>query len=174
MMPARITLDFSGRRRRVPIAGLIFLCAGILAAYWTLRDYQMMAVEAELFDMNLSRYEEADESVDGQSPAVRLAEISAVTEQLNTPWSALLNDLEEATGDSGKDVALLEVAPDRDRQKVRISGEARTLGAALDYVSRLQSAQSVAYPLLENHEIRTSVRERPVHFEVSADWRISN
>ena len=173
MMPARITLDFSERRRRLPVGGLIILCLGVLAAYWTLSDYQSIAIESELLDISLARYQPRGDAVARRESLAGLGEIAAITEQLNTPWAALLTDLEDATRDSGKDVALLEVAPDRDRQNVRISGEARTLGAVLEYVSRLQGASSVAFPLLENHEIRTSERERPVHFVVSADWRLS-
>jgi hypothetical protein len=92
--------------------------------------------------------------------------------ELTTPWSRLFSDLETAATEESDAVALLEIAPDRNKRNVRISGEARSLNAALDYMSRLQLASSIRYPLLENHEVRTTDRERPVHFVIVADWRI--
>ncbi len=172
MMPVRIELDFSKPRRRFPVAGLLVLLLGAGAAYLTVNDYQAMSIESDLNTINLSRYESTDRVQRSQASSVDPAEVSAATSELTTPWSTLLDDLESAARDNGKDVALLEIAPDRNKKTVRISGEARTLTSALDYLSRLQSAESVAYPLLENHEIRTSERDRPVHFVIVADWRL--
>jgi hypothetical protein len=172
MMPARIELDFGKPRRRIPVLGLCVLLLGAGAAFFTFSDYKTTVIESDLVAMTLARYDTNDRAANSQDITINPAEISAATSQLTTPWSALLDDLESAARDNGKDVALLEIAPDRNKQTVRISGEARTLALALDYLSRLQDAESVAYPLLENHEIQTSDRERPVQFVIVADWRL--
>lgn len=172
MMPVRIELDFNKPRRQIPVLGLIVLLLGAGAVYLTVSDYRAMSVESELMAISISRYESKSRTLRPEINAVDLDAVSAAASELTTPWSDLLDDLELAARDNGKDVALLEVAPDLGKQSVRISGEARTLTSALDYLSRLQRAESIAYPLLENHEIQTSERDRPVHFVIVADWRL--
>lgn len=171
-MPVRIELDFSRPRRRIPLLGMFVLLLGAGTVYLTLSDYKTMSVESELMAISLARYETNARAVNSAVISVNPVEVSAATNELTTPWSALLDDLEAAARDNGKDVALLEIAPDRSKQTVRISGEARTLTSVLDYLRRLQNAKSVAFPLLEGHEIRVSERDRPVHFVIVADWRL--
>jgi len=172
VIPARIELDFAPPHRRFPVLGFGILVIGVLACTQTVSDYRDRQVESELLAMNLSRYQRAvtPDTVNGGT--VDSADVSTATEMLLTPWSQLLSDLEVAATDSGKDIALLEIAPDRTKQTVRISGEARTLQHALDYVARLQGFESLRYPLLENHEIQNGSYERPVRFVIQADWRI--
>ena len=133
----------------------------------------MRCVLHPLLSMSLARYQAATPAVDGANANVDTGEVVFATRQLTTPWSLLLSDLEAATTESGKDIALLEVIPDKNKRSLRVAGEARSLTHVLDYVSRLQSAESLMYPLLENHEIQESNRERPVRFVVAANWRLS-
>ena len=174
MMPVRIELDFAKRRRRVPIVGFLVLALGAGAVYATVADYRNASIESQVVAMNLARYDRSDSSNRAAESDANPALVTAATEELSTPWSRLFNDLEVAAAEEKEDVALLEIAPDRNKQSVRISGEARTLSAALDYMRRLQAASSIAYPLLENHEMRSAERERPVHFVIVADWRIQS
>jgi hypothetical protein len=37
-------------------------------------------------------------------------------------------------------------------------------------VQRLRKAQALRYPMLDSHELRTEDKDRPVRFQVSADW----
>jgi hypothetical protein len=157
----------------MPLFGLLLVAIGVTACYWTFTDIQASAIESDLLDMNLARYHRVDGESGSMVAPVDMAETREATQYLTTPWSVLLNDLELAAADFGKDVALLEIAPDRVKQNIRVSGEARTLNHVLDYVSRLQNAESMSFPLLENHEIQTASRERPVRFVIVADWRTS-
>jgi hypothetical protein len=172
MMPMRVELDFRKPRRRFSLLGLFILLCGLTVAYVTLNDYQAQMIESELVETSLVRFSARDRVQNEQAASINPAEVSFATSQLSTPWSALLDDLEAAAMDTSEDVALLEIAPDREKKTVRISGESRTLESALSYLGRLQDAQSVAFPLLEEHEIRTSSRERPVHFVIVAHWRL--
>ncbi|MCP5093131.1 MAG: hypothetical protein GY949_19640 [Gammaproteobacteria bacterium] len=172
MIPARIEIEFVQRRRRGSVAGVIVLVVGLVAAWLTITDYQDVTVSSELVTMGLARYDSSRTRKRENQPDIDAAEVRLATQQLTTPWSTLLHDLELAAQDSGKEIALLEVAPDKNKKSVRVSGEARSLTHALDYVRRLQNANSLLHPLLENHEILTSNRERPVRFVVLAEWRI--
>ncbi|MCJ7556189.1 MAG: PilN domain-containing protein [Gammaproteobacteria bacterium] len=171
MMPARIELDFGPGRRGTSLAGVLVLMAGIGVAYFTFSDYRDSLVESELLEMNIARYESRSNPPGSEKDTVKPAVVAAARARLGTPWSSLFDDLEAAGVDSAGEVALLEIAPDLEKGKVRISGEARTLVAALDYVARLQKAGSVQNPLLERHEVRVADRERPVEFVISATWR---
>ncbi len=173
MMPARIELDFGPGRRGISVAGVLVLLAGIGVAYFTFSDYRDSRIQSELLEMNIARYESRSNSERSEKDAVKPAVVVAAKTRLGTPWSKLLDDLEAAGIDSSGEVALLEVAPDLEKGKVRISGEARTLVAALDYVARLQEAGSVVNPQLERHEVRTADRERPVEFVMSATWKVT-
>jgi hypothetical protein len=54
-----------------------------------------------------------------------------------------------------------------------VIAEARSLTAALRYVQRLQQSRTLAHPLLDSHEVRGDVPERPVRVQITADWKPS-
>jgi hypothetical protein len=94
-------------------------------------------------------------------------------QDLATPWTLLLAELEQASKDSQGQVALLGVEPDHAKHSVRVTAEARTLELALNYVQRLQSSRSLEYPMLDRHEIRADDPQRPVRFELTGQWKDS-
>lgn len=175
MMPARIDIDFARQPRRIPLPGLVLMLAGCAFGSWVFSDFHDRRLQSELLDVQLARYSITGSRatpVDVDSKARE--RMAAVTQPLATPWSALLNDLEGAIQNSGSDIALLQVAPDRDKREVKISAEARSLPAVFDYMTTLQNATTLRYPVLEQHEVRTAMRERPVRFEISAEWQASD
>jgi hypothetical protein len=173
MMAQRIELDFIARRKKISSAGIVVLIIGVVSAYWTFSDYQDAQLQSELLDLSLSRYQQDRTEVGVADDPKATLEIQAAALSLSTPWSALLNDLEQASGENDKDIALLQVAPDRIKRQVRITAEARSLPAALAYVETLQNAATLRHPMLENHEVRTADRQRPVRFEITAEWSLS-
>lgn len=173
MNPARIEMDFVPRRSQISLPGLLMLAVGVASIWWAYTDHQNVSIASEMTVMSIARYQRNAPTVSEQHKNIDFTEVDEATRQLQTPWSPLLKDLEKASLESGKDVALLEVAPDKNKKNVRISGEARSLPHVLDYISRLQGAASLSSPLLESHEILTSERERPVHFVVLANWRLA-
>jgi hypothetical protein len=81
-------------------------------------------------------------------------------------WEALLLALESASDDS---LTLLAIEPGP--REISISGEARDLGASLDYVKRLQNFAVFADVHLVRHQLLTENPYRPVRFALSARWR---
>jgi hypothetical protein len=85
----------------------------------------------------------------------------------------LLEELETASHDAADSIAVLGVEPDREKGRIRIVAEARDLQLALAYIERLQKSRVLRYPMLDSHEVRTEDRDRPVRFQLSADWKAS-
>jgi len=176
MTTAPLQLDFITSRGRGSWAGAIALALGLLAAGWTLVDYRDLTTRDDLAQIQLeastprkARGSRAPAAADKRS----LDAAAAAVLELSLPWSRLLDELEAAGQDSSRDVALLSLEPDREKRRVRIGAEARTLPAALDFVERLQMADTLAFPLLDSHKVRADQRERPVYFELTAEWKIS-
>ena len=51
-----------------------------------------------------------------------------------------------------------------------MTAEAKGKNAMLDYINRLQAAQSLQRVMLESHEVMSQVPEKPVRFVVTASW----
>jgi hypothetical protein len=170
MSVARLNLDFQRRATGRVRAGPVLLAAGLAVCLGMYLAYSQVADEMAGIELQLGALQPAAVTHGrGPDPAVEAARATAT--RLATPWSQLLDDLEAANADSDGAVALLEVEPDRDSGRVRLVAEARSLAAALGYLERLEKSPAISHPLLESHEIRTDVRERPVRVSISADWR---
>lgn len=102
--------------------------------------------------------------------AVAPAQATAVNDaimQLNLPWRDLLEAVRDATPAS---VALLALEPDAKRRLVRITAEARSSDDMLDYVARMQAEEWFSSVVLTRHEVMLQDPNRPLRFQVSAQW----
>ena len=176
MTLAPLQIDFVTSRRRGGAAGMVVLALGLVAVVWTVVDYRDLTTRDDLVQMQLeasaphkARASRTPSTADKRG----LDDAAGAVRELSLPWAHLLDDLESAGQDSSQDVALLSLEPDREKHRVRIGAEARTLPAALDFVERLQKADTLAFPLLDSHKVRADQRERPVYFELTAEWKIS-
>ena len=173
MKPVRLVVDFVPASRAPGPAALALLAAGVIAMGWGLWAYQTSVDEAAGLNLRLADAtgNRTPTSTAGNDRVV--AEAQRVASELQTPWNALLDDLETATAAGKGDIALVSVEPDRAHERVKLVAEARSLPAALQYVQRLQHNKAVRDGLLESHQVRTDVTERPVRVQVSAAWRIA-
>ncbi len=174
MLPSRIELDFARTRPRVSRLGAALLGVGLAATGWVAIDYQRSAARNEGLAAHLAATAPSGHAADlPDKAAVRATEDAreAVSE-LATPWSLLLQELELASQDSQGSVAVLAIEPDREKRQVRVLAEARTLPNALTYVERLQRSRALRFPALESHEVQAKDPERPVRFQIRADWRV--
>jgi len=167
----RLALDFVDARRAVTLGGGVLLAVGIGAAVAAVYDYRSVAGRVAVLELRQTDLAPPPAVAAGPATTLGLQEASAVVLELQTPWATLLQQLESAGKESRDSVALLAIEPDPAANRVRLVAEARTLAAALEYVRRLQACSTLRNPLLQSHEINTRDRERPVRFEVAADWR---
>ena len=97
-----------------------------------------------------------------------LADMQRVQARIdNRPWQALFTTLEALASD---DVALLSLTPDARKRQLRITAEARDLGAMLDYHRKLEDTPALRDVSLVNHEFAEQVQGRPVRFSLLASW----
>lgn len=99
--------------------------------------------------------------------AQKLAQMRHLSQQLQRPWERLFNLLERLRED---DIALLSLAPDARKGQLRISAEARDLEAMLAFHKRLEASDELHDVSLLNHEILVKQPEKPVLFNLSAQW----
>jgi hypothetical protein len=167
-----VELDFAGSRLRGGLVGVVVAVVGALCL--TVVLVQQHYLNAQRAGLELRRTALVDGQLRGRS-VQSVAGLSAqnaekTVRELGTPWSQLLAELEKASGDTTGSIALLAVEPDHAKHRVRVTAEARTLELAIAYVQRLRKAPVLRYPMLDNHELRIDDKDRPVRFQVSADW----
>jgi hypothetical protein len=175
-MRALVQLDFVGNRRRLTWPGALLLMLGVASTAAVIYEYHATTLRRSGLEYRIAALARArapiDTSAETQDPRIAQSAEQAA-QDLATPWTLLLAELEQASKDSQGEVALLGVEPDHGKHSVRVSAEARTLELALHYVERLQSSRSLEYPMLDRHEIRSTDPQRPVRFELTGQWKDS-
>jgi hypothetical protein len=171
-----IEMDFVGNSRRVRWPGLLLLLLSAISIGVVIYEYRLSTqrragLEYRIAALMRASKPEAPEDTALNAKVALGAERAA--QDLGTPWTLLLAELEQASKDSQGQVALLGVEPDHAKHSVRVTAEARTLELALNYVQRLQSSRSLEYPMLDRHEIRADDPQRPVRFELTGQWKDS-
>lgn len=102
--------------------------------------------------------------------AVSEAQAQAVNDavmQLNLPWRDLVEAVRAATP---ANIALLALEPDAKRRTLRITAEARNSDDMLAYVASMEEQGWFASSALVRHEIAEQEPNRPLRFQVSAQW----
>jgi hypothetical protein len=167
-----ILLDFAGPRIRHTVPGTILLVCGLLALTAAGFEYRSLNTRRAGLELKLAaalHQARPDPAKDaGNARAIDAA--AGVATDLATPWTPMLADLELASRDSEGQVAILAIEPDPEKHHVRISGESKDLPQALSYLTRLQAANTLKYPMLDSHEVVADDKEHPVRFTLTADW----
>ncbi len=173
MNAPRIELDFVARRRPVTLASAALLLLGAGAATASYVEYRHLEGRRAALELKLDaalRSAHRDPTTDLRAQGLSV-EAGRIAQELGTPWTALLAELEAASGDSGNQVAVLSIEPDHAKRLVHITGESRDLPTALAYVQRLQKSALLRYPMLDSHDLKTDDAQHPVRFALSAEWR---
>ncbi len=108
--------------------------------------------------------------LDPQALQQQIGQANEILQELALPWDGLFQTL-ETTQD--KDIALLLIEPNAVKQRVHISGEAKSLVALLVYIERLNKSNILNHVYLTSHEIRTDDTEQPVRFTLIANWTVN-
>jgi hypothetical protein len=101
-------------------------------------------------------------------PPAQAGAVNASVQQLNLPWRGLHDAVQAATPAT---IALLALEPDAKRSSVRITAEAKNSDDMIAYVEALQHIEWFSTVLLARHEINEQDPNRPIRFQVDAQWR---
>lgn len=168
---APMRLDFAATESGASWSGLLMLVLGLAAAGLIVGDYQRLLASVERIEAELGRLSAprrgGEPARDARKQGEAVARSNEVAHELSRRWDRVFLALESA---KAPDVALLAIEPDPRKGVLRVTAEAKGKNAMLDYVGRLQAAQSLQRVMLESHEVLSQVPEKPVRFVVTASW----
>ena len=150
--PAPILLDLVAPVHRSRRTGIALCMLGLAAA----------AMVGTVFMQTVSERDRLDAQLGAQA---KPRHTPSATEQRAAA------ELESAAVDSASSVAVLQIEPDPVKRVVKITAEARSLSAGLDYLQRLQKSAVLRYPLLESHSYKKDDPQHAVLVKLSAEWR---
>ncbi len=171
-----LRLDYQAATKPFPWAGAVLFAIAVA-----------VAVAAGAYYRNLQgsiAYWEASAGTDGRAlgnhaVTVRASgemvlEIKHANEVLNKitlPWDRLFRAVEWS---SGKDVALLGMEPNAEKNEVKISGEAKNMAAVLNYLKHLSAQDIFSSVYLRSHQVQQQDPDKPVRFTLVAAWRVAH
>ena len=168
----RLELDYMAAAQRLRWQGVALLAvalavAGILVAHYRAIQAERVALSArlELLDAGYAI---------GRPAAVKPEQeervVETVLHQLTVPWPQMIESI-EAT--ASNEVVLLQLQPEPERRIVRLTAEAGSPEAMLDYVRRLGESKLLDGAHLVSHQIRREDAVHPVQFVAQASLRIA-
>lgn len=171
MSAPRLELDYLARPRRAAWPGLLVLALSLALGGMLFTRYQdarqaLVRIEAE--SGLLSPERRPARALPRERLEAEKKSAEAVVRQLTVPWAALIGALEKA---SLRDVALLQLQPDADQRRLRLTAEARDREAMFAYLRRLESAPALAEVVLVSHQVQSEDPKRPIRFSLQAGLR---
>jgi hypothetical protein len=154
-----------GRQR----LGQVLLIVGVMLAVPMFAEYFSTAAELTAVDQRLATLRKKTER---RLLFERTAPLAAANSDSAKPappsaarWESLLGSLERASDDS---VTLLALMPGA--KEISLVGEAGSLAASLDYVTRLQTASVLSDAHLTGYQVLAAHPRHPVRFTLVAAW----
>jgi len=177
MKPMQIDFAAPGWRRTlyrthpaVMVAGAVGLLLCVAAAALSLQN----AKEREAREQQLSAArKKAIASAPARLPETAIPEaqanaVNTAVLQLNLPWRALQDAVASATPPA---IALVALEPDARKQILKITAEARNADDMVAYIEQLKQEEFFAGAGLVRHEINAGDPNRPIRFQIEAQWR---
>jgi len=168
MRTARLELDYLAAPRRMPWPGIALLTASLaLGGYLgeRYRDGREALVRLEAQTGLLSPERGPVRALPRERLEAETKAAEAVVRELTVPWGTLIGTLEAA---STRQVALLQLQPDADQRRLRLTAEARDRDSMFRYVERLEAAPALAEVHLVSHQVQNDDPQRPIQFSLQA------
>lgn len=171
MTPRRLELDYIAARRRAPWLGLVVLALGIAAAAHLIERYRDAQFEITRIDATqglLSAERRPPRAVSKERLDDEYRQVESVVQQLTLPWASLIHAVEEA---GGSEVAVLQLQPDAQQRRLRLTAEAKDYDAMLAYLQRLGETKVLHEVHLLSHQVQLEDAQRPTQFSLQATFR---
>lgn len=168
MSAPRLELDYLAPPRRAAWPGLVLLVLSLALGGHLFGRYQearQALVRIETESGLLSPERRPARALPRERLEAEKKAAEAVVRQLTVPWAALIGTLEKA---SARDVALLQLQPDADQRRLRLTAEARDREAMFAYLRRLEAAPALAEVHLVSHQVQHEDPQRPIQFSLQA------
>ena len=152
----------------VAVLGLA-LCAAAATLGWRLVAQQ----RADTEQLNAARLRSRAPVVAAPVvPGPRISEaqaaaVNAAILQLNLPWRAVHDAIAAATPPA---IGMLALEPDARKRNLKITAEAKSSDAMIEYVELLKREELFAGVTLIRHEINEQDPNKPIRFQLEAEW----
>ena len=177
---SRLRLKFPDRGQTVPRIDFSVLLIGLLLLAGVFLQFRQVTEEANFWTHRVERLEKQQQQKAaprtratprikevGQEIRKEIIQANAILDQINLPWEALFDAIEQA---ATEEIALLSLQPNVSSRTVRIGGEARSMSELLDFVEALERESVVERVHLLNYKIKQDNPHRPVVFLLTAAW----
>jgi Tfp pilus assembly protein PilN len=147
----------------------LLLCLAAALAGWQLLSSRR-AYEAQLNEARRRADSQAVAPAQAPPPLIAAGQAAAVNGavlQLNLPWRELHDAVAAATPPT---IALLALEPDARKRTIKLTAEARTGDEMIAYVEQLKRQELFAAVALSRHEINEGDPNRPIRFQLEAEW----
>jgi hypothetical protein len=171
MKPRRLQLDHLAAPRHPRWPGYALLAVSLLVAAEMANRYRQAQEETERTAATkglLVAKRPAAPRPSKQKEDEQVKEVEAIMRQLTLPWGPLIETVENA---GTKDIAILQLQPEAQQRVLRITAEARTQDAMVDYLKRLTQARGFGEVHLLNHQVQQDDPQHPVQFAAQASFR---
>ncbi len=154
---------------------LFLLAASLSVALFTWQTYQAkrieyLGLEKKLAEINQQQQRKLPvKQAPVSIPPEQLKQLQETVNTLAVPWNTLFEAIEQS---DQKDIALLSLEPNSQKQQVVMTGEAKNLQVALAYIAQLESQPALSQVFLQKHSIDEANVSKPVSFTVFAKWKI--
>jgi Fimbrial assembly protein (PilN) len=157
---------------RLAVLGIGLAAAAITWQLHQTKQSELVALKAEI--AQLSQVKKIQPTVKPTSAVIAPEKIKQLQESVNVlamPWNGLFEAIENT---QNKDVTLLSLEPNPKKLQLLLTGEAKNLQIALQYVAQLQKQPVLSQVFLQKHSVEESNVSKPVRFTVQANWETTN
>jgi len=173
MVMRRLSLDYLRTQRPHRWIGMGILLLGLVISAALVRQYRGIQSELSLLHTieGLVTVEKKPASVAaGRALEEELKQVNATIHQLTLPWGEIFTAVEKA---ATRQVALLQMQPDAQQRLLRITAEAGSQDAMLEYVRRLGESRKLNNVHLLSHQVQAQDPRRPIQFTVLAAFGVA-
>ncbi len=171
-----LDLDFVARPGPLRRVAYVLLVVALAAAAYLGKSYADLSADVVTWEAKwrtLQKSKRGDSSPGPRQKAeweqlqAELKAANRVIASLSMPWDVLFREVEGSVDDQ---ITLLGIEPDTEKRELRITAEAKTLAAMLDYMKRLRTVAIFRDAYVLNHQIQQTDPQRPVRFVITAQW----
>lgn len=154
----------------------ILLMIGITMSITALHLASDISTKAQYLDEAIQRQMKRSSSASARPqsskknliPEAKAIAVNAAIQQLNLPWSDLLDAMEEATPNK---IALISLEPDAKKHVLKVVAEALSSDDMIAYVEQLKKQAIFENVMLTKHELSEQDPQKPFRFQFEAQWR---